>query len=53
MDSIDRSRISNEIYSEPLVHALSPYEGPVESIFNSIQNPLGMTVRRSGALNHY
>ena len=30
------------MYSEPLVHALSPCEGPVESDFNLIQNPLGV-----------
>ena len=30
------SRISNEIYSEPLINALSHREGPVESFFNFI-----------------
>ena len=30
------------VYSEPLMNALSTQEGPVESIFNFIQNPLGV-----------
>ena len=29
-----QSKISNEIYSEPLKHALSPREGPVKSFFD-------------------
>ena len=31
-----QSRISNKMYFEPLKHALSPREGPVESLFNLI-----------------
>ena len=37
-----QSRISNKIYSEPQMHALSPCKGSVESFFNFIQNPLGV-----------
>ena len=31
-----QSRISNKIYSEPLMHAFSPHKGPIESFFNFI-----------------
>ena len=33
---------SKAICSEPLMHALSPWEGPVESGFNFIYSPLGV-----------
>ena len=31
-----RSSISNKVFSEPLMHALSQSEGPIEIIFNFI-----------------
>ena len=37
-----QSRISNKRYSEPLMHALSPCQSPVESFLNSIWIPLGV-----------
>ena len=37
--AINLSRISNKVYSEPLMHTLSPCEGPIESIFNFILIP--------------
>ena len=27
-----QSKVSSKIYSEPMMHALSPWEGPVENI---------------------
>ena len=36
------SRILSKIYSEPLMYALSPCEGPVESNFNFIQSLLSV-----------
>ena len=36
-----QSRISNKIYSQSLVHALSPYD-PIESFYNFIQIILGI-----------
>ena len=37
-----QSRISNKIYSEPMMHALLSCEGPVESNFNFVSSPLSM-----------
>ena len=37
-----QSRISNKIFSESLMHTLSPHKGPIGSFFNFTQSLLGV-----------